>query len=80
MVATDERMGVKRSQDLVAWQLANELKQKVYALADQSAARRDFRFCDQSKGSTSSAPTNIAEGFANHLGDGIDRGAIGRKT
>ena len=56
-------MGVRRYQDLVAWQLANELKQKVYELVDNSPARNDFRFCDQIKDSASSAPSNIAEGF-----------------
>ena len=45
------------------WQLADELKRKVYELIDSSTASRDFKFCDQIKGSASSAPANIAEGF-----------------
>ena len=56
-------MGVDRYEDLVAWQLANELKEKVYELIDNSPARNDFEFRDQIKGSSSSAPANIAEGF-----------------
>jgi four helix bundle protein len=57
-------MGVRRYEDLVAWQLANELKQNVYALVDRSMARNDRRFCDQIKDSAASAPRNLAEGFA----------------
>jgi four helix bundle protein len=56
-------VGVSRYQDLVAWQLADELKRKVYELVDNSSARNDLHFRDQIKDSTSSAPTNIAEGF-----------------
>ena len=56
-------MGIRRYQDLVAWQLANELKQKVYALVEDSPARRDLTFCDQIKNSAASGPSNLAEGF-----------------
>ena len=48
----------------MAWQLANELKRKVYALVDASAARDDRKFCDQIKDSAASTPRNLAEGFA----------------
>jgi four helix bundle protein len=58
---------IRRYQDLVAWQLANELKQKVYALVDQTTARDDRKFCDQIKDSVASAPRNLAEGFASYL-------------
>jgi four helix bundle protein len=53
----------KRYQDLLAWQLADELQRRVYELVDNSTASSDFRFRDQIKGSASAAPTNIAEGF-----------------
>jgi four helix bundle protein len=57
-------VGVRRYQDLVAWQLANELKIRVYELIDTSpTAMRDARFVAQIKDSASSGPTNIAEGF-----------------
>jgi hypothetical protein len=62
-VATRSRMGIRRYQDLVAWQLANDLKQKVYALVDDSPAKRDFTFCDQIKDSAASGSRNLAEGF-----------------
>jgi four helix bundle protein len=66
-VAKAVRMGIRRYQDLVAWQLANELKQKVYALADATTARDDRRFCEQIRDSSASAPRNLAEGFGCYL-------------
>lgn len=56
-------MGVSRYQDLVCWQLANDLKRQVYALIAGSSAKRDFRFCTQIMESASSGPSNIAEAF-----------------
>jgi len=56
-------MGARRYHDLVAWQLANELKQEVYALVDRSTALNDRKFCEQIKDATASAPRNLAEGF-----------------
>ena len=57
-------MVVRRYQDLIAWQLANELKEGVYKLVNETTAKRDFDFADQIRDSASSAPANIAEGFA----------------
>jgi four helix bundle protein len=57
-------MVARRYDELTAWQLSNELKQKVYALVDQSKARDDRKFSDQIKDSATSAPRNLAEGFA----------------
>jgi four helix bundle protein len=63
-IAGAVRVGVRRYQDLVAWQLANELKIKVYELIDGSpTVHQDARFVTQIKDSASSAPSNIAEGF-----------------
>jgi four helix bundle protein len=60
-------MGVRRYQDLVAWQLANDLKNKIYRLIDNSpGAQKDFEFTKQIKGSASSGPANIAEAFASY--------------
>ena len=56
-------MPARRYEDLQAWQLANELKRRIYELIDTSVARRDGRFCDQLRGCASSAPANLAEGF-----------------
>jgi len=52
-----------RYEELDAWQLANELKRKVYELVETSAARNDFDFRDQIRNSAASAPANLAEGF-----------------
>jgi four helix bundle protein len=56
-------MVVRRFEDLEVWQLADELKKKVYALVDRSNVRSDRRFCDQITASAASAPANLAEGF-----------------
>jgi len=53
----------KRYQELDTWQLADELKKKVYALVDASRAGDDRKFRDQIIDSAASAPRNIAEGF-----------------
>lgn len=55
--------GVKRYEDLVAWQLANELKKKICLLVDTTSARDDRRFAEQIKDSASSATRNLSEGF-----------------
>jgi four helix bundle protein len=56
-------MVARRYDELEAWQLANELKQKVYELINRSPAKDDRRFCDQIRDSAASAPANLSEGF-----------------
>jgi len=63
-LASDPRMVAQRYQELDAWRLANDLKQKVYVLVDRSPAIDDRRFSDQIKASAASAAANLAEGFA----------------
>jgi four helix bundle protein len=55
--------GVSRYEDLIVWQLANELQRGVFALTATGPASRDFKFRDQIRDASSSAPRNIAEGF-----------------
>ena len=55
--------GVKRYEDLIAWQLAYELQRAVFALTATGAASTDFKFRDQIRDSSSSATRNIAEAF-----------------
>ena len=55
--------GVRRYEDLDAWQLADELKREVYALTDSGPAAKDFEFRDQIRNSAASSTKNIAEGF-----------------
>lgn len=66
-------MGAHHFEELDASKLANELKLRVYQLVDRPTVARDFKFRDQITDSAASAPRNIAEGFSNHLRDGVDR-------
>jgi four helix bundle protein len=49
--------------ELVSWQLANELKEKIFDLLKGDGSKRDFKFRDQLLDSARSVPRNIAEGF-----------------
>lgn len=53
----------KTFRELVAWQLAFELSERVNKLLQAGPASRDFKFRDQLADSARSAPRNIAEGF-----------------
>jgi len=52
-----------RIEDLVAWQLANQVKDEVFELLARTPAGRDFRFAGQVGEAASSIASNIAEGF-----------------
>ena len=54
---------IRHHEDLVAWQLAAELKKRVLQLIARPAVARHFRFCDQTRDSCRSGPANLAEGF-----------------
>lgn len=55
--------GVKRYEDLEAWQIADELKREVYARTESGPASKDFEFRNQIRGSAASSTKNIAKGF-----------------
>jgi four helix bundle protein len=55
--------GVHRFQDLVAWQLADQLRVIVIAYLSNPSLKRDFKLHAQLSDAASSAPKNIAEGF-----------------
>ena len=59
-------MIARRYEDLVCWQLANEVKKKVYAITARPDLRKDFEFCKQIRESARSAPSNVAEGFGRY--------------
>src|SRR5262245_52930464 len=63
MACVRARMPVRDFQDLLCWQLANELSCEVFAFTSKEPASRDFKFCDQIRDSAASAPRNISEGF-----------------
>jgi len=49
--------------ELVCWQLAFELSERINRLLQSGPAARDFKFRDQLADSARSVPRNIAEGF-----------------
>ncbi len=55
--------GVSRFQDLVAWQLAVQLRGLVDTYCEKPAIRRNFKFHDNLADAAASAPRTIAEGF-----------------
>jgi four helix bundle protein len=64
VAALPSRMtGAYRFEDLVAWQLAEQLKEEVLRLIQRQRVARDEDFCDDIRRSARSAPANIAEGF-----------------
>ena len=54
---------VCRFEDLIAWQLAVQLRRLVHRYCEKPAIKRDFKFHDNLADAASSAPRNIAEGF-----------------
>ena len=56
--------GIRRYQDIVAWQLAKEFHGEIAKLTENSAtAGRNFAFRDQLLDASSSVSKNICEGF-----------------
>jgi four helix bundle protein len=62
-VQLGSRMVAKRLEDLIAWQLARELENQVFAFTANSPACHDFEYCDQIRRSSRSSRRNTAEGF-----------------
>ena len=59
-------MGIRDFRDLVAWQLSYELKCEVFAFTANPPASKDFKYRDQIRDSSASAPRNTAEGFGRY--------------
>jgi four helix bundle protein len=55
--------GVKRFEDLKAWQKARELVRAIYAASGSGKFARDFALRDQIRKAGISVMSNIAEGF-----------------
>ena len=55
--------GARHFRELDCWQLARELKIKLYDLSDSGPVKKDFRFREELRDAAASAPHNIAEGF-----------------
>ena len=58
--------GFRDFREIVAWQLAHQLKIRVDAFLCRPEFQRKFKFRDQLSDSARSAPRNIAEGFARY--------------
>ncbi len=56
-------VAVRRIEDLIAWQLAFELEQEIFASTAKGAAWRDIKYREQIRDSSASAARNTAEGF-----------------
>ena len=60
-------MGVRRYQDLIAWEMAEAFKKEVFRIVLASArACADLRYKDQVFAAAASVSANIAEGFVRH--------------
>lgn len=55
--------GIRRFEDLIAWQKARELTRRIYALTSKSGFSRDFGLRDQIRRASVSVMANVAEGF-----------------
>lgn len=56
-------MGAKCVEELVVWQLADELRRDIIRLTTTGEASRDRRFCSHIRETATSVCSNIAEGF-----------------
>jgi four helix bundle protein len=56
-------MKIKRFEDIEAWQIARQLRRRVYAVTTKGTFARDFGLRDQIREASGSAMHNIAEGF-----------------
>jgi four helix bundle protein len=56
-------MIVNQFQDLIVWQLADELRREVLAFTEIGPAARDFKYRDQIRDAIASACRNTSEGF-----------------
>jgi hypothetical protein len=53
----------KKFEDLIVWQLAVKLRDRVYEMTEKGPVLGDKRFLDQIRDSSASVPSNISEGF-----------------
>jgi four helix bundle protein len=56
-------MGAHRFRDVIAWQLARELRRELRAIWQRPAVARDFKLTSQIRDAARSVTANIAEGF-----------------
>ena len=56
----------KRFDELVSWQLSDELRARVVRFTEERPACYDRRYCDHIRDAASSVPANVAEGFCRY--------------
>jgi four helix bundle protein len=55
--------GIKKFEDIIAWQKARELNREIYRWSKDGAIAKDYGLRDQIRRSSVSIMANIAEGF-----------------
>jgi len=58
--------GVRRFEELLAWQRGHELHIEIWTACDRPPANRDFTFTNQIRDASESVSRNIAEGFGRY--------------
>jgi four helix bundle protein len=58
--------GFRDFREIAAWQRSREVRTLAYQLLRRREAANDFKFRDQLRDASRSAPRNIAEGFARY--------------
>ena len=53
----------KKIEEIVAWQLADQLRRDIVAASATRSFSKDFKLCAQIRDAANSASSNIAEGF-----------------
>jgi four helix bundle protein len=56
--------GARRYQDLIVWQLADQIRVLVFKLTERESFARDLKLHSQTEDAVNSVCRNIAEGFA----------------
>jgi len=56
--------GAKRHEDLVAWQLADQIRVHVFDLTKRDGFAKDLKLRSQTEDAANSVCRNIAEGFS----------------
>ncbi len=67
MLGDEFMSGVKRVEELIAWQRCRDLSRIIFEITETGPAARDRRFQEQIRDAAQSAAPLIAEGFVRYL-------------
>src|SRR5580765_5145239 len=59
-------MRAKRFEELVVWQMADQLRQHIYDITESGPVAKDFKFKSQIREAVDSVCENTAEGFGRY--------------